>query len=160
MSTLRQNLDALLQLQQLDSERDKLVRQKNTLDTGANLTQAVAAAQSDYEHKAAELFSINGSLKDAELELASIEKKIKDYESKMRQGAVTNTREVMNFEKEFNQLNRQRAALDDKILNLMEKSESQTAVVHSAQNKVTSIDRDLSTTKESYHGELSKIESA
>jgi uncharacterized protein len=160
MSTLREDLDALLQLQQKDSERDKLVRQRTTLDNGTKLAQDLTAARSEYESRRAELFKTNGSLKDAELELAGVEKKIKDYEQKMRQGSVTNTREVMNFEKEFNQLNRQRAALDEKILNLMELSESQTKEMTDAESKVSGIDRDLATIRAGFHNELSKIEAS
>jgi len=158
MSTLRNNLNTLIELQQVDSHRDKLARQRVTLDSGDKATKDLAAAQTDYDKRKSELSLTNGSLKDAELELASIEKKIKDYESKMRQGTVTNTREVMNFEKEFNQLNRQRTTLDVKILTLMEQSEVQTTVLKTAEQKVSTLERDLATIKSQFHGDLTRLD--
>jgi predicted nucleic acid-binding Zn-ribbon protein len=158
MSTLRENLNTLLQTQQVDSERDKLARLRAKLDNGEKLTQEVAAAQAEANKRRAELSQTSGSLRDAELELAALEKKISDYETKMRAGAVTNTREVMNFEKEFNQLNRQRSALDDKILTLMDSYETKSATTDSAEQKVSDLSRDLATLKAAFHNELTKIE--
>jgi predicted nucleic acid-binding Zn-ribbon protein len=160
MSTLRENLNALLQLQQLDSEKDKLMRQRSQLDTGSNLAQQLDTAQTELSQCQSQLSKTSGELKDAELELAGIERKIKDYESKMRQGAVTNTREMMNFEKEFGQMNRQRAALDDKILTLMEQSDLHTTAATNADQKVQNLDRDLTTLKSAFHGDLTKIDAA
>jgi uncharacterized protein len=158
MSTLRENLDRLLLLQHLDSEREKTARQRPSIDTLNMIAAKVAAAQAEYKASTATLSQTNGALKDAELELAGLEKKIKDYESKMRQGLVTNTREVMNFEKEFNQLNRQRSALDDKILMLMDQSETQATLVANAQSKVNELDNVLKTAKTQFHNELTRVD--
>jgi predicted nucleic acid-binding Zn-ribbon protein len=159
MSILRENLNILLELQQADSERDKVARQRTALDSGGKLTQNLVIAQTEYDQAQAVASKTHGALKDAELELAGIERKIKDYEQKMRQGTVTNTREVMNFEKEFNQLNRQRAQLDDKILTLMEQSDVHSASANAAENKVSDIERDLATVKSRFHDELTKLDS-
>ena len=124
MSTLRETLDRLLELQKADRERDKIVKAMHGLDTGK---AAEAEATEAYQKSLAatgSLHSAQGELKDAELELATIEKKIKAFELKMQGGQVTNTREMMNIEKEIGQLNRLRTGLDDKILTLMDSLET------------------------------------
>jgi predicted nucleic acid-binding Zn-ribbon protein len=158
MSTLRDNLNILLELQQVDSQRDKVLRLRSNLDAGDKLTKDIASARSDYDKRKAEVAATNGSLKDAELELAGIEKRIKDYEAKSRAGSVTNTREMMNLEKEFNQLNRQRTTLDDKILTLMDQSETQTKTLKAAETLVATLERDLVTLKASFHEELVRLD--
>lgn len=123
MATLRENLDSLLELQKIDSERDRLQRQIAGLDSGASAQAAANSARAELEAQRSAATKSAAALKDAELELATLEKKLKSYEDRMRSGQLTNPREIANTEREINQLVRQRAALDERILKLMDEGE-------------------------------------
>jgi len=124
MPTLRETLDRLLELQKVDRERDKIAKAVRDLDTGKAVEAEATAAYDAWQSASAALQKAQGDLKDAELELSSVEKKIKSFEQKMSGGQSINARELLNIEKEINQLTRQRATLDDRILTLMDQAES------------------------------------
>ena len=146
--SIRADLDRLLEIQALDSEHDAAVRSKTQIDTGAKAEAAMNAAQTgaDAAHTAASLTSRN--LKDAELELASVETKYSSYEQRMRSGKVTNSKEIANFEKEMHQLSRQRSTLDDKILNLMEQTEKDQATFGNADSQLRAASQALTDQRE------------
>jgi predicted nucleic acid-binding Zn-ribbon protein len=123
--SIRSDLDRLLDLQALDSERDAALRSRAQLDKGVKAQAALDLAQTEAEQAHSTLTITTRSLKDAELELASVESKIADYEQRMRSGKLTNSREIANVEREIHQLSRQRSALDEKILELMDQAELQ-----------------------------------
>jgi predicted nucleic acid-binding Zn-ribbon protein len=125
MSTLRETLDRLLDLQAADRERDKILKAIHALDSGRAVEAEAGAAYEAMQLATSTLHKSQADQKDAELELAGIEKKIKTFETKMKSGQVTNTREMMTIEKEIGQLRRQQSALDEKILTLMDSIENQ-----------------------------------
>jgi predicted nucleic acid-binding Zn-ribbon protein len=141
MATLRENLDTLLALQKIDSERDKIQRQIAALNTGSATQTAANTAHAHLEAQRAASSKNHASLKDSELELATLEKKLKSYEDRMRTGTITNARDIANTEREINQLVRQRAKLDEKILSLMEEAEQLKTAVLEAEAKAQEADR-------------------
>lgn len=123
MTTLREDLDSLLALQAIDSRRDLLQRTLKTMDNGAKISaecEAAEAAEAD-ARKASQ--NAASELRDAEMELDSLEKKIRQLDGRISSGAIANVKEIVNSEKELSQLGRLRAALDEKILALMEQAE-------------------------------------
>jgi predicted nucleic acid-binding Zn-ribbon protein len=119
MTTLRDTLDSLLSLQAIDSQRDLLFRNLNAMDNGAKIVAESAAAEAAEAAARKTSQTTNSSLKAAELELESMEKKIQLLEKRISSGAIVNTKELLNNEKELSQLNRLRSTLDEKILGLM-----------------------------------------
>jgi len=160
MSTLRATLDLLLELQKVDSERDRLIRLRKNLETGDAATaaarqaqEAAAAVHTEHQHTAA-------SLKDAELELAGLEKKIKTFEDRVRSGSIHNSKELMNIEKEIAQLVRLRSALDEKILSLMDDVESLHVNVKLADEQANELDQRRSAAMDTINAERSRLENA
>jgi predicted nucleic acid-binding Zn-ribbon protein len=121
--SIRTELDQLLELQVLDTQRDLALRSRSQIGNIKSAQDNLTLAQAEADAAKSAMNLSARALKDAELELASIETKIAAYEQKMRSGQLTNSREIANVEKEMHQLNRQRSSLDDKILNFMEQSE-------------------------------------
>ncbi len=62
-------------------------------------------------------------LKDAELELASVEAEKKQAQDKLYGGKVTNSKELSQLEKDLQQLDRRREKLDEQVLRGMDKIE-------------------------------------
>ena len=150
MATMRENLDTLLNLQKIDSERDKLQRQIAGLDGGAAAQRGSSSARASAQEQHNSAAKSAGALKDAELELAGLEKKLKSYEDRMRTGTITNPREVANTEREINQLIRQRASLDEKILTLMEEGEK-------LRTAVTEADASAREAEQRYHTQVDSM---
>jgi predicted nucleic acid-binding Zn-ribbon protein len=146
--SIHEHLDRLLELQAVDSERDLCARQHMQLDSGAKAQAALDAAQNESKQAHAAASASAGSLKDAELELSSVETKIADYEQRMRSGKLTNPREIANVEREIHQLSRQRSVLDDKILNLMEETEKDNEAVVTVDRRLHEASQALSDQRE------------
>jgi predicted nucleic acid-binding Zn-ribbon protein len=158
MSTpLRATLDQLLALQKIDSESDRLQRKRQQLNAGSNQEQAAKVAFDAAQAASAHLTQLTRSQKDAELEEASVEGKIKDYEQRMSSGRVTNTREISNIEKELAQLGRQRRALDDKLLTLMDEIEGHRTQVAELEQRSRQAEQDLTTHREHYRADMDRI---
>jgi len=158
MATLRENLDSLLDLQKIDSERDRIQRLIASLDTGSAAQAAANAARASLDTQRAASTNNHASLKDSELELAALEKKLKSYEDRMRSGSITNARDIANTEREINQLIRQRARLDEKILGLMDEGEQLKTSVLEADAKAQEADRRHQTQVESSRAQRAKLE--
>jgi hypothetical protein len=124
MSTLRSTLNSLLALQDIDKDLYRLQRQLAALDPGTVLQQAEEAARIDLDSATKAHQKACADLKDAEMQLATLEKKLSTYNERMKKGSVTNSRELANMERELAQLGRQRSTLDDKALTLMEQTET------------------------------------
>ncbi len=159
MATLRDDLEALLELQRLDCDLDQKLKAKNSLDDGSTLTALAQAAQLDFESVKSHQSATSGALKDAELELASIEKKLNDYQNRMRSGSVTSVREVTNIEKEIHQLTRQRSSLDEKVLALMDETEKRRVSVRQSQERKEEAERNAGSQRALYRVELERFES-
>jgi hypothetical protein len=144
-TVLRLALDQLLKLQALDSQRDRITRARARLGDGAALTAASESARSEEESARSAQSQAHRSLKDAELELAALETKIKSYEERQRSGTVINAREISNVQREIGQLIKQRAALDDKILALMDETETLRLRVAKAEVSTRSAEQELTT---------------
>lgn len=120
MTSLREKLAALLELQQIDKQLQRAKRAQAGLNNGDSAQQAAAAVRDQFEAKNTAYHKAQGELKDCELRLAALETKIKQNQQKLYQGSVTNAKELANIEKEIASLNRQRSDLDGRILELMD----------------------------------------
>jgi predicted nucleic acid-binding Zn-ribbon protein len=151
MTTLKQDLATLLAVQKIDLERDRVEKSRRSLDTGVKAQAELASAQTAAEQARAAASRTSGDLKDAELELASVEKKSSDYMGRMQRGTITSPRELANIEKEVNMLTRQRAALDDKVLSLMDGVEVTRAAMDTAEAVLRQKEQDVKTRQELFH---------
>lgn len=125
---MNQALTDLYALQQVDTALAVAARKYQALDPGRAEQAAAAAASKAFEEVAHSFHATSGSLKDSELELQGVEKKAKDFESKLYSGKVQNPKELQSIQEEIEALGRQRGRLDEQILTLMEEVE-----VHRAQ---------------------------
>src|SRR3989442_12357173 len=112
-------LSALYALQQVDSSLALAMRQYQALDPGRAEQAAAETARTMYDRMLRTLHETEGDLKDSELELQTVEKKKKDFETKLYSGKVSNPKELQSMQEEIEALGRQRGRLDDRILTLM-----------------------------------------
>ena len=133
---MNQALADLYELQRVDSALDLAKRQYDALDPGRAEKAAEETARELAERLLRTRDETTGDLKDAELELQAIEKKRKDYETKLYSGKVTSPKELMDIQHEVEALGRQRGLLDDKILALMEQLESRRVEAAESEEKL------------------------
>jgi predicted nucleic acid-binding Zn-ribbon protein len=141
MSTpLQESLRALLALQAVDSQIQRLMRSQKALDDGAAAQTSLRAARTASDSAASSLHRVAGELKDSELKLSGVESKKKQFEQKLWEGKVTNPKELTNIEKEIAALGRQRGDLDGQVLQLMddvEAAQKEAAVAAAAAKEAT-----------------------
>jgi predicted nucleic acid-binding Zn-ribbon protein len=119
--------EALEAIQTLDTQIDRLKRERARLDDGSALRREMEARRQAHVAAEAKLRDLKTRMTDAELQLAGIEEKKKSFERRLYEGKVTNPKELQAIEKEIEMLGRQRGRLDETILTLMEEIESATA---------------------------------
>jgi predicted nucleic acid-binding Zn-ribbon protein len=123
---LKEKLAALIALQQLDSGLAALQRQYAALDHGAKERTALESARTAHDEAEATLHATTTELRDSELEQKAVEAKAADFEKKLYGGSVRAAKELQAMQEEIEMLQRQRAKLDEKILQLMDDKEART----------------------------------
>lgn len=121
---MNEALRALDALQEVDSALLKLARKLRSLDDGGSEKQRALEIQEAHAAAAKELTEARAALRDAELELKSVEAKKKDHADKLYSGKVTNPKELDAMQHEIEALGRRRTALDEQILQMMERVET------------------------------------
>jgi predicted nucleic acid-binding Zn-ribbon protein len=124
---MNENLLALDALQEVDSALMLATRQYQALDPGRAEQAAAETARTLHDRLLKALHETEGNLKDSELEQLAVERKKKDFESKLYSGKVQNPKELSSMQEEIEALGRQRGKLDERILTLMEELESRRA---------------------------------
>ncbi len=131
--SLRDTLHALLAVQQMDTQMLRAQKTLAGLDTGAQAAADAEAARQAREAAVSALHKAAGEVKDGELKQSAVETKQNLYQQKLYQGAVTNAKELANIEKEIAALGRQRADMDGRILEAMERAETAQAEAERAE---------------------------
>jgi hypothetical protein len=123
MSTVRE----LYQLQLMDSEREeknlRLAEVKGGLGEMGNVIRAREAV-SETEHILAKQ---RGQLRNLDLEIASLEARLKQNQERLYGGSVRNPKELSNLQEEAVVLRRRRSELEDSQLELLISAEEQEA---------------------------------
>ena len=133
--TVREQVAALYELQQIDERIAHQERELAGLDPGESQRAVAEAAQREVEAARQRLHSDDREMLDAELEMKTVEEKRKAYEEKMYGGLIRNPKELQDMEREVEeQLKPQIDKLETKILQLMEDIEKQRAALAAWQN--------------------------
>lgn len=114
---------SLWHLQSMDRELDdKTKRARQVSDALAN-DPKVVDARAALEAEQKKLSQSRAMLKDRELDASSLDARIKELESRLYGGHVTNPKELDSLEKDLQMRKRNRSDMDDKLLALMDSVE-------------------------------------
>src|ERR1043165_7632075 len=147
---MNQTLAALYALEQVDSALALATRQYHVLDPGRAEQAAAETARTMYDRLLRALHETEGDLKDSELELQGVEKKKKDYETKLYGGMVSNPKELQSMQEEIEALGRQRGRLEEKILTLMDQLEVRRTEEQAAKAQLEQAETALTTKQAEY----------
>ncbi len=141
----------LWHLQSLDHERDENARRAQQIEQLLANDPKLAAAQNTRESEEKELAHLRAALHDRELESKTLDAKIKEIESRLSSGRVTNPKELASLERDRQMHLRNRSDLDGKMLEQMD-------AIERAQNKSTSSGVALKQIESARASEIQKLE--
>jgi predicted nucleic acid-binding Zn-ribbon protein len=121
---MKEKLAALFALQQLDSGLDALKQTYAALDPGRAEKAEYDTAKAEHDAADAELHRVTTDLRDTELQQQTLETKRKEVEEKLYSGKVRAPKELMAMQEELEMFGRQRSALDENQLLLIEALEA------------------------------------
>lgn len=136
----------------------RLKRQLAALDNGESLKSAAEQVESRLQALVAEEHRLHADLKDAELQLKTVEEKISHFEKKLYSGSVINPKELTALEKDIESLKRFRSELDEKILILWEETERNKAQIEEARSQLAKAMEQYEAQHQSYLQQKAAIE--
>ncbi len=124
---LSEELAILHEVQQADAELARLRKALVGLDTGDELAAQVEQAQQELgdlreQHRGTEKDSM-----DSDLELKTLQEKKSKFEGQLYGGAVRNPRQLSDLQREVQLLSREIGKVEDRLLELMEALEAESA---------------------------------
>ncbi len=118
--------DRLLELQELDTEIDRLEHRREQLEAGEELAAARAAMQ-DAEARLGELRlaldAVAADQRRLENEIDSMQRKVAADEKRLYDGSIANTRELEALQHEIANLKERTSRTEDDLLDRMERRE-------------------------------------
>ena len=118
------NIVSLLwHLQTTDAEIDDKTRRAREVEDALVSDPNLVAARSAHDDTQKRLSVSRAQLHDRELEAKTLDTKIEGIEERLYSGRVTNPKELDGMEKDLQMHKRQRATLDDELLELMDAAE-------------------------------------
>lgn len=115
---MKETLDQLLELQQIDTAIHEAKIARASLDDGETLAAELQELEKTLQEAKQALDETTADLRDKELALATVEERKKTSEERAYGGKVSNPRELEGLEKDIEQLARQKDRLEDEILEL------------------------------------------
>lgn len=113
----------LLRLQTIDSEIDDKTKRARQVEDALATDPQLDAARAANDAAQKRFAALRAQLDDRELEAKTLEAKIAEIEARLYGGRMTNPKELDSVEKDLQMHKRQRSALDDKVLGLMDEVE-------------------------------------
>jgi len=120
----QEDLWPIYQVQKLDAKIALTERTRAALDDGSALAAGVAERRQVVASLKEDLHRLDTLIRDEELELSSVEAKLKKIEGILYSGKVTNPKELQGYEGELDSLRRRQNALEDEALGRMEEKDA------------------------------------
>jgi len=148
----------LYELQQIDSRIGHLLAERARLNDGSVLRAQLEKLKTSLEQNEQELRSLEGTYEDKQLELQSVEQKIKEDEEKLYQGLITKPKEVENLQLELESLADRQDSLETEVLELMEKLDPLRETVAQQRKQVAALDKELTAVVTAFEAEVKDID--
>jgi len=128
----------LYQLQQIDTEMREKKQRLGEVLRAQKETKALLAARKRLETAVADLQTWQSKRQDLDLELQSLKNKAKSAERRLYSGSVKNPKELTDLQHAIESMGRQRAALEDELLEAM-------IMIEDVETEQTAADQSLQT---------------
>lgn len=151
------DLATLYELQQIDTRIHDLEREREALDSGAELRAQAEAMRAQVQTAHDELRRLEVELRDSELQMKTREAKKKDFEDKMYSGRVRNPKEIDDMQREVQMLSGQIDKLEDKALGLMDEVEQRRATLAESESALRQQEAQLAAVDARYNSDSARI---
>jgi len=116
-------IDALRDLQQLDSARDRAYNRLRQIEVALNDRSAIASAEAERDRAHAARVAAETAQRDLELQLQTLRDRLAREERRLYSGEVRNPRELQDIDEEVAQLRRQVSEREERLIPLMDATE-------------------------------------
>jgi uncharacterized protein len=154
------SLNDLLDLQEVDSQIDRLLDQRQSLPELQSYKVAherVQELEAEREREAALLKQLELDLDKAEGELQLLEIKLREHETRLFAGGMS-ARETEHMRLEVQSLNGQRGALEEKVLGLLEEVDPPRAKVEAIEAEIAMVNAEKSGLEVAIKGQWKTID--
>lgn len=134
-------VETLYRLQQRDLRLDALRRRKRDIEAAVIEPASVLNTRAAAAATARQVETLQGNLRDAELERQSLNTKITSEERRLYGGKVSNVKEMTSIESEIQSLRRRLSALDDRMLETMMALEAAQTDQRAAAEKLIALEQ-------------------
>ncbi len=154
---MKEQLDLLFELQQIDTRIDDASKRLAGLDDGSRKRDELGKERGRLAEMEEKLEKTSGEQLDRELELESTEDERKQKWSQAYGGTISDPKELAALEKKIEELARRKDKLENVLLELYDNSEAQTRQVEAQRDLVARLEQELAATADDFErtsGEL------
>jgi uncharacterized protein len=148
----------LFALQEIDSAIDQRVARIEEIRARATESEEVAAVRAEVEERRAGLPEIESLHRDLDTRVTDLRARIAPVESKLYGGSVHSPRELQDLQQDLEQLQRQRQALEDQLLEVMERLEAKRREVAEAEARLHDLESTWSAQQFDGRAEVDQLE--
>lgn len=151
-------LQRLWKLAQIDNRLHDIRARAAALDPGKRIMAELKALEDEDTLVGGKARSLASEEKDLELQQASLDDKLKRIDKELYGGKVVNAREVETLEKEIAAVKRQKSAIDDRLLEILDELPPAQAAAKVVEAKIADAKRRLAERKKQALEEKSALE--
>jgi len=159
MADMKQQLDLLYELQQVDTGIGRRQQALAKLDDGTEATAKLNAAKTKAAAFKKKQQQIDTAFTDKELHLKSTEEEQGKHSKQAYGGTISDPKQLRALEKKIEELGRLKDRLEEELLELMEQSEKVSTAVTKQQQAVEELDRRATTARERHTQESARLHS-
>ena len=130
------SLQRLWRLHEVDVALVEIRKRAAALDPGKVIQSQLKALEDEYAVKGGAAKALSAEQTDLELKQKGIDEKLKKIDKDLFGGKIVNPREVEALEKEIEMLKRQRASMDERLLELFEQAPPANAAAAEIQKRI------------------------
>lgn len=157
---MREQLDRLYELQQIDTTIDDATRRLVGLDDGSAKAEELRQAQSQLEADREALTKKTAEQWSREAELEATEQERSDKWSQAYGGRVSDPKELSALEKKIAELQRRKDKLEDLLLEIYDEIERQTAQVEAQEAIVQRLEGELAEVQAKFSSRSAELKQA
>jgi predicted nucleic acid-binding Zn-ribbon protein len=148
----------LFALQEIDSQIDQREAALESLRVPFEESEELAQTRADLAEHHAGLPELEARQRDLELQTAGLRDKAEPVETKLYSGSITNPKELTDLQRDLDQLTRQRQALEEELLSVLEQLEAKRAAAAAAQLRLDQLESQQATDRERNRSDDVRIE--
>lgn len=148
----------LYALQEIDSALDQRIAALESIRARSSESEEVAAIRGEIAAHAAGIPELEARQLDLDLQVAPLRTKAAEVERKLYDGSITSPKELTDLQKDLDQINRQRQALEDELLQVLEQLEAKRAGVRQAEARLREVQAAWAAEQERLRADEARLE--